>query len=125
MKLNKTQKKRKNGGIFGFGSSSSSSSSGNKLMKYPLVKISYLPNTYIQCEICKKSTFYSIDVSVPRSKTATFIFDDLSDIASHPLKMYTCTTCNNCKFMYQATSWNGITKRINERPVVLTQPVKS
>ena len=108
MPSNKTQKKQKGGG-WGF------ESSNNKIMKYPLVNISYgTPPSYISCDICKKFQFYSINISVPRSKISSILFDDISEFISHPLKMYTCVNCNNCKFIYQSTRWNGIANRINE-----------
>ena len=116
---NKTRKNRRNGGGFfdffsGPGQQAKEAANGKKLMSYPTASIAY-NNNPILCDICKKDIFYVINTSVNRSKTATFfIGEDFQDVVSHPLKMYTCIECNNCKFVYQPTTWNGMKNPIVE-----------
>ena len=118
---NKTRKIRKGlsgGGFFDFfsgpGNAAKQAANGKKLMSYPTASISY-NNSPIFCDICKKDIFYVINASVERSKTATLIVgEEFQDAVSHPVKMYTCIECNNCKFVYQSTMWNGLTNKIIE-----------
>lgn len=89
-----------------------------KKMNYPIVSLSY-KNDKITCDICKKNSFYKIDMSIQRSKAASIITgfvvgDGLSDIIEHPVKCYLCTTCLNCRFVYADTTWNGVKSLIKE-----------
>lgn len=107
---------RKKGGFLGVFNKNQT-----KKMNYKIVSPEYTGKT-MTCEICGKSSFYSIDISVDRSKTANLGTEIIfghgsSEFINHPLKMYTCTECNMCKFMYQSTRWNGITQKIIENPV--------
>jgi len=85
----------------------------NKI-NYPNVSLKYNSKN-ILCEICKNNSFYKIDASVDRSKTATiFLGSDLGDVVSHPLKMYVCIKCLYCKFVYTSTYWNTLQDKIIE-----------
>jgi len=106
----KIYKKENGGGIFDIFRSKPK----NAAMNYPLKYISY-NDKKIQCDVCQENIFMIINASIDRSKTATIIFgNDLGDFVSHPVKMYVCNNCSNCKFVYTATDYNGITTRIIE-----------
>ena len=62
----------------------------------------------LTCETCKNNIFNVIDVSVDRSKfnsaaTDYFFGAAITQLASHPLRLYVCTTCKQCKTFYQVT----------------------
>jgi len=54
-------------------------------------------NKIINCEVCGYDIFTHIDVSVSRSKVMNFITNDDGTLADHPLTLYRCKNCNNCK----------------------------
>jgi len=116
----KIYKDEKKGGIFGF----LTTKKQNKL-NYPNVSLNYNGKN-ILCDVCQNDSFYKMDTSVDRSKTATIILGDYGDIVSHPLKMYVCINCLNCKFVYTSTRWNDLQDKIMETVVapVTTQPTQ-
>jgi hypothetical protein len=86
-----------------------------------LVKISYNGKS-INCEICGENNYKEIFVSVNRSKTfdvATTILGmgSATSTAGHPLTMYLCRNCNNCRFFYTKTSFNDYEKVITTTPI--------
>ena len=125
----KTTKKitSKKGGVFGL------KLTQKKRMRYPCFKIFYnktedkdktenkdnaenKDNTEVQilCDVCHQGVFYGIDVSINRSKTSVILFS-YDNIVRHPLKMYTCLNCSNCKFVYQSTRYNKLDINIIEK----------
>ena len=131
MKKKRTTMKRKNdsgGGIFDF---FKSNKNGNGKMNYTLVSISYNGGKNIQCDVCQQIEFYKINVSIDRSKTADLasnflLGSEFQDVVSHPVKMYVCTKCHNCKFVYSPTTWNGLKDTIIEQTSVgsVTNPLQ-
>ena len=90
----------------------------NKL-NYPNVSLNYNGKSVL-CEVCQNNSFYKMNTSIDRSKTASIILSDLGgDVVSHPVKMYVCINCLNSKFVYTATSWNQLRDKIIE-----TQPIQ-
>lgn len=92
-----------------------------KLMNYNVVNIKYNENP-ILCDVCKEKEFYSMDMSIERSKTSTVAVNFLTDeqnnnLISHPVKSYVCTNCSNCRFVYASTFWNKVEKKIVETEV--------
>lgn len=111
-KRNKTRKQKKQIGTGIFNKTSS--------FNYPMFQLAY-DNKIISCEICTNNKFHKIDTSVERSKTAVilsdiFLGDDSNQIISHPLTMYKCSNCHNCKFFYAPTTWNGL-----KSPILIKQ----
>lgn len=118
-KYGKTMKNKKGGGMFDFFSSNKTTNTNttddNKNTD-GLVKISYKDKA-INCEVCGENNYKEIFVSVNRSKTFDVVstFAGVGNInagAGHPLTMYLCRTCNNCRFFYTKTSFNDYTKVI-------------
>lgn len=86
-----------------------------------LVKISY-KNKPINCEVCQENKYKEIFVSVNRSKyfdvASTFLgLGNVNATAGHPLTMYLCRTCNNCRFFYTKSSLNDYDKVITTQPI--------
>lgn len=69
-------------------------------------------NNKINCEICGNNKFAHIDVSVNRSKVLNVVTGDDGTIMDHPLTVYRCKKCNNCKFIYRTFGSSD-----NERPI--------
>lgn len=116
VRTKKPKNKTVKGGIFGLFSSKPKS----KYMKYPFVKLSY-GQKEIKCEICGWSIFYKIRTSINRSKEAGIFLEDLEGIVNHPTNMYTCLNCSNCKFFYEANTYNGIKQKVIEKVVTLKE----
>ena len=116
MRTKKPKNKTVKGGFFGLFSSKTKS----KYMKYPFVKLSYGEKD-INCEICGWSIFYKIRTSINRTKTSGIFLEDLEAIANHPTNMYTCVNCSNCKFFYEANTYNGIKQKVIENVVKLKE----
>lgn len=64
----------------------------------------------IKCEICGKDQFAHIDASIERSKTMTFFFNTDENSTGHPIKLYRCKECNNCKIIYNGLGVSGSQK---------------
>lgn len=76
----------------------------------------------INCEICGDNKYKEIFVSINRSKTfdvATTILGmgSASSTAGHPLTLYLCRNCNNCRFFYTKTPFNDYEKVITTTPI--------
>jgi hypothetical protein len=111
---------KKNGGMWPFNNDKKEeqkftevvpSTPSQKKINYNEVSISY-KNNRISCDVCKKDKFYTIDMSISRSKVASgfagvILGDGISDLIEHPVKCYLCTTCLSCRFVYANTLWNG------------------
>ena len=115
MKKTKKISSKKKGGVFGL------KLTKKKKMRYPCFKIFYnktedkdKTEVQILCDVCHQGVFYGIDVSINRSKTSVILFS-YDNIVRHPLKMYTCLNCSNCKFVYQSTRYNKLDINIIEK----------
>jgi hypothetical protein len=139
MKKTKKISSKKKGGVFGL------KLTQKKRMRYPCFKIFYnktedkdktenkektedkdktenkektedkdKTEVQILCDVCHQGVFYGIDVSINRSKTSVILFS-YDNIVRHPLKMYTCLNCSNCKFVYQSTRYNKLDINIIEK----------
>ena len=121
-KYGKTMKNKKGGGFFDFFSSNKTTSDDNTNKSTDgLVKISYNDKA-INCEVCGKNNYKEIFVSVNRSKlfdvASTFLgLGSANSTAGHPLTMYLCRTCNNCRFFYTKSSFNDYNKVITTTPI--------
>jgi len=118
-KNGKSMKNKKGGGWFF--SNNKSNSLGGDNTTYELV----YNNNGKKCEICGNNDYEKIYVSINRSKT----FDVLSTLsglgtanstAGHPLTMYRCVTCNNCKFFYTKTPLNNVNDVAVDRKIDTT-----
>lgn len=114
----KTIKHPQSAGWGWFETSSNNQSGKPSLMNYPTCSLQ-MDGKNIGCDVCSKSKYYIIHVSVNRSKTATimtdaFLDDDINSIISHPYTSYVCTTCLHSRMVYEPTSWNGLHRRIVE-----------
>lgn len=90
-------------------------------IKYPMMTLSYSGNS-ISCDVCKNNKYYKMDMSISRSKVASItsgivLINGVTDIISHPVKCYLCTTCLNCRFVYATTTWNKLKTVIEETKV--------
>jgi hypothetical protein len=90
-------------------------------IKYPMMTLSYGGNS-ISCDVCKNNKYYKMDMSISRSKVASItsgiiLINGVTDIISHPVKCYLCTTCLNCRFVYATTTWNKLKTVIQETKV--------
>ena len=90
-------------------------------IKYPMMTLSYGGNS-ISCDVCKNNKYYKMDMSISRSKVASItsgiiLINGVTDIISHPVKCYLCTTCLNCRFVYATTTWNKLKTVIEETKV--------
>jgi hypothetical protein len=83
---------------------------GNKTQ----IKI-YYNDRPIVCETCQGDLFNEIDISVQRSKTMEFFIGAQNTLADHPLRMYRCIKCSQCKFYYTSTSYNSFPDVIVEK----------
>ena len=134
-KYSKTMKYRKGGGVFDWISSKKTtetepnSTNNNEANANAntnkntdgLVKISYNGKA-INCEICGENNYKEIFVSVNRSKTFDVVatlagLGSANSTAGHPLTMYLCRTCNNCRFFYTKSSLNDYNKVITTTPI--------
>ena len=107
-KKNGKSMKNKKGGAWVWSNNKSNSLGGDNTT-YELV----YDNNNKKCEICGNNDYEKIYVSINRSKTfetvSTLIgFGSANSTAGHPLTMYRCVTCNNCKFFYTKTSLNNV-----------------
>jgi hypothetical protein len=132
-KYSKTMKDRKGGGMFDWFSSKKNtetapnSTNNNETNTNTnkntdgLVKISYNGKN-INCEVCGENNYKEIFVSVNRSKTFDVVstlagLGSANSTAGHPLTMYLCRTCNNCRFFYTKSSFNDYNKVITTSPI--------
>jgi len=115
-KNSKSMKNKKGGGWFW--SSNKSNSLGGDNTIYELV----YDNNNKKCEICGNNKYEKIYVSISRSKTfdtvSTFFgLGSVNSTAGHPLTMYRCLICNNCKFFYTKTSLNNINNVVVDKKI--------
>jgi hypothetical protein len=76
--------------------------------KTPTTQILY-NSIPIKCEICQLTQFAIIDGSIERSKTFGFFLGD-NETTRHPVRLYRCINCNNCKVIY-----NGLAVEKNQK----------
>jgi len=113
-KQSKTRKQRKGGALWDYFGWKTAVFQSNKTPGY---NITFNGNK-INCEICGKDVFTHIDVSVNRSKIGTMEAGDDATL-DHPLIMYRCKTCNNCKMIYRLFGITNEERPIQEIPVTL------
>lgn len=97
-----TRKNRKNGleggGFWDFFKPKTALVQGQNTAGY---NISY-NGSPIKCEICSNSEFAHIDASITRSKIFNVVNgEDNEGLDQHPLTIYRCKTCYNCKVIYR------------------------
>jgi len=109
--------KNKKGGAW-FWSSNKSNSLGGDNTTYELI----YNNNGKKCEICGNNDYEKIYVSINRSKyfdvgTTLLGMGSLNSTAGHPLTMYRCVKCNNCKFFYTKTPLNNVNNVVLDRKI--------
>ena len=109
--------KNKKGGSW-FWSSNKSNSLGGDNSTYELI----YNNNGKKCEICGNNDYEKIYVSINRSKTfdtvsTLFGLGSVNSTAGHPLTMYRCVKCNNCKFFYTKTPLNNVNNVVVDRKI--------
>jgi len=114
---NSKSMKNKKGGEWS-GSSNKSNSLGGDNTTYELV----YDNNNKKCEICGNNDYEKIYVSINRSKyfdvgTTLLGMGSLNSTAGHPLTMYRCVKCNNCKFFYTKTQLNNVNNVVVDRKI--------
>ena len=114
---NSKSMKNKKGGEWS-GSSNKSNSLGGDNTTYELV----YDNNNKKCEICGNNKYEKIYASINRSKKFDVIstvlgFGSANSTAGHPLTMYRCVICNNCKFFYTKTPFNNINNVVVDRKI--------